>query len=181
MSRHICWAPPSPSCSRLHDFSKWHRETFFANWIGLTRFQSRTFFKFGNSRGWYFKDYFSNKLILSQKWTNICLSSLYNKSKLSWRGENVNLTPLTSANCSVRPSKFPIGSICSIFSCIDTIWELEKAYSVDSIKRTVHLTFHGLFFLLKILFFWKIENSIFNRDCTKNISALKISNVQNSW
>ena len=43
----------------------------------------------------------------------------------------------------------------------------EIKYSVDSIKRTVHLTFHGLFFLLKILFFWIIENSIFNRDSTK--------------
>ena len=42
-------------------------------------------------------------------------------------------------------------------------------YSVDSIKRTVHLTFHGLFFLLKVLFFWKIENSTFNRDSTKFI------------
>ena len=27
-----------------------------------------------------------------------------------------------------------------------------KFYSVDSIKRTVHLAFHGLFSLLKILF-----------------------------
>ena len=45
----------------------------------------------------------------------------------------------------------------------------DRQYSVDSIKRTVHLTFHGLFFLLKILFFWKIENSTFNRDSTKFI------------
>ena len=96
-SRHICWAPLSPSCSRLHDFSKWHRETFFADWIGLTQFQSRTFFKFGNSRGWYFKDYFSKKLMSSQKWTNLCLSSLYNNLR-----ENVNLTPLTSSNRSVQ-------------------------------------------------------------------------------
>ena len=44
-----------------------------------------------------------------------------------------------------------------------------SSYSVDSIKRTVHLTFHGLFFLLKVLFFWKIENSTFNRDSTKFI------------
>ena len=48
-----------------------------------------------------------------------------------------------------------------------------RAYSVDSIKRTVHLTFHGLFFLLKILFFWKIENSIFNRDSTKTFICLE--------
>ena len=45
-------------------------------------------------------------------------------------------------------------------------------YSVDSIKRTVHLTFHGLFFLLKVLFFWKIENSTFNRDSTKKSICL---------
>ena len=31
------------------------------------------------------------------------------------------------------------------------------------------MTFHGLFFLLKVLFFWKIENSTFNRDSTKFI------------
>ena len=46
---------------------------------------------------------------------------------------------------------------------------IPHSYSVDSIKRTVHLTFHGLFFLLKVLFFWKIENSTFNRDSTKFI------------
>ena len=30
--------------------------------------------------------------------------------------------------------------------------KLSATYSVDSIKRTVHLAFHGLFSLLKILF-----------------------------
>lgn len=30
--------------------------------------------------------------------------------------------------------------------------ELNTIYSVDSIKRTIHLAFHGLFSLLKILF-----------------------------
>ena len=34
-------------------------------------------------------------------------------------------------------------------------------YSVDSIKRTVHLTFHGLFFLLKILFFFEKLKTVF--------------------
>ena len=29
---------------------------------------------------------------------------------------------------------------------------MDGSYSVDSIKRTVHLAFHGLFSLLKILF-----------------------------
>ena len=56
-------------------------------------------------------------------------------------------------------------------------WGRSTTYSVDSIKRTVHLTFHGLFFLLKVLFFFKIENSTFNGDSTKFI-CLEISNVQ---
>ena len=32
------------------------------------------------------------------------------------------------------------------------IMPVKQTYSVDSIKRTVHLGFHGLFTLLKILF-----------------------------
>ena len=60
--------------------------------------------------GGILKIFFSNKLILSQKWTNICLSSLYNNLKLSWRGENVNPTPLTSSNRSVQwgPANSPL-------------------------------------------------------------------------
>ena len=49
-------------------------------------------------------------------------------------------------------------------------YRVQMVYSLDSIKHTVHLTFHRLFFLLKVLFSWKIENSTFNRDSTKFIS-----------
>ena len=41
-------------------------------------------------------------------------------------------------------------------SVVSTLWEKIyqnfQTYSVDSIKRTVHSAFHGLFSLLKILF-----------------------------
>ena len=40
----------------------------------------------------------------------------------------------------------------AIFTEFDIGLGTFKEYSVDSIKRTVHLAFHGLFSLLKILF-----------------------------
>ena len=40
-----------------------------------------------------------------------------------------------------------------------------KDYSVDSIKRTIHLAFHGFFSLLK--YYLLLVNSIFNRDFLK--------------
>ena len=47
----------------------------------------------------------------------------------------------------------------------------KPSYSVDSIKRTVHLTFHGLFFLLKILFFWKLKTVFLIETVRKNKDA----------
>ena len=40
----------------------------------------------------------------------------------------------------------------TILERCESIRNNEKNYSVDSIKQTVHLAFHGLFSLLKILF-----------------------------
>ena len=55
-----------------------------------------------------------------------------------------------------------------ITNCGDPLYTVVRLgyYSVDSIKRTVHLAFHGLFSLLKILFTNRV-NSIFNRDFLK--------------
>ena len=50
-------------------------------------------------------------------------------------------------------------------------------YSVDSIKRTVHLTFYGLFFLLKILFFFEKLKTVLLIETVRNLSALKIFNT----
>jgi hypothetical protein len=45
----------------------------------------------------------------------------------------------------------PLGTT-SMDLAVHTYSHIIQAYSVDSIKRTVHLAFHGLFSLLKILF-----------------------------
>ena len=50
-------------------------------------------------------------------------------------------------------------------------------YSVDSMKRTVHLTFHGLFFSIKsTVFFEKLKTELLI-ETVQNLSALKISNT----
>ena len=41
---------------------------------------------------------------------------------------------------------------CKCFTYVTKTHANLTTYSVDSIKRTVHLAFHGLFSLLKILF-----------------------------
>ena len=60
-------------------------------------------------------------------------------------------------------------------------------YSVDSIKRTVHLAFHGLFFSWNTVFlieiFWNnywttVENSMLNRDSTFNRTVRLIESTE---
>ena len=46
------------------------------------------------------------------------------------------------------------------------------SYSVDSIKRTVHLTFHGLFFYKKYCFFKKFKTVFLKETVRKKTKYL---------
>ena len=57
---------------------------------------------------------------------------------------------------------------------------MPSTYSVDSIKRTVHLAFHGLIYSIfnRDFFEMTVENSTLNRDSTFNRTVRLIESTE---